>query len=101
MNCVPWFPMACLFMALTATASKQTKREFFKVLQFTTPNEIVESPDRRNIVYVCQQIDSGQEINDYFGWLIDAIKEQRKDAELVLVYCQTETVCKPVSIVCR
>ena len=88
MNCVPWFPMACLFMALTAT-----KREFFKVLEFTTPNEIVESPDRRNIVYVCQQIDSGQEINDYFGWLIDAIKEQGKDAELVLVYCQTVKQC--------
>ena len=41
------------FMALTATASKQTKREIFKVLEFTTPHEIVESPDRRNIVYVC------------------------------------------------
>ena len=93
MNCVPWFPMACLFMALTATASKQTKREIFKVLKFTTPHEIVESPDRKYIVYVCQQIDSGQEINDYFGWLIDAIKEKGKDAERVLVYCQTVKQC--------
>ena len=75
------------FMALTATASKHTKREIFRVLEFTTPHEIVESPDRRNIVYVCQQIDN------YFGWLIDAIKEQRKDAELVLVYCQTVKQC--------
>ena len=69
------------FMALTATASKHTKREIFRVVEFTTPHEIVESPDRRNIVYVCQQMDSGQEINDYFGWLIDAIKEKGKDAE--------------------
>lgn len=81
------------FMALTATASKHTKREIFRVLEFTTPHEIVESPDRRNIVYVCQQIDSGQEINDYFGWLIDAIKEKGKDAEQVLVYCQTVKQC--------
>lgn len=36
---------------------------------------------------------SWQEINDYFGWLIDAIKEKGKDAERVLVYWQTVKQC--------
>ena len=75
--------------------SRERPNEDEKLLNIPGGGEMkgISGSDRRNIVYVCQQIDSGQEINDYFGWLIDAIKEQGKDAELVLVYCQTVKQC--------
>ena len=81
------------FIALTATASKKTKKEIWKVLEFTSPYEVVGSPDRQNIAYVSQHIQSAQEVNDYSGWLVEAVKENGENNERVLIYCQTVKQC--------
>lgn len=86
-------PSGLPFIALTATASKKTKKEIWKVLEFASPYEVVESPDRQNIAYVSQHIDSGQEVNNYFGWLVEAVKENGENTERVLIYCQTVKQC--------
>ena len=86
-------PSGLPFIALTATASKKTKKEIWKVLECASPYEVVESPDRQNIAYVSQHIDSGQEVNNYFGWLVEAVKENGENTERVLIYCQTVKQC--------
>ena len=86
-------PSGVPFIALTATASNKTKNEIWKVLEFTSPYKVVESPDHQNIAYVSQHIDSGQEVNNYFGWLVEAVKENGENTERVLIYCQTVKQC--------
>ncbi len=44
-----------LFMALTATATKRTKRQIFDMLELINPFEVVDNPNRPNICFVVQK----------------------------------------------
>ncbi len=46
------------FMALTATATEQTKQRIFELLEFETPSEIWECPNKANIRYSVQKLDN-------------------------------------------
>lgn len=59
-------PNGLPFLALTAIASKTTKKDIYEVLEFKSPSEVVESPDRRNIVYSTQLMEKGRDETEYF-----------------------------------
>ena len=46
------------FMALTATATTQTKTKIFNLLDMEMPFEVVTSPNRNNICYVVQKMEN-------------------------------------------
>ena len=55
-----FFPTStCLRMvALTATATEQTRKEIFKLLGLKKPSLVLKSPDKPNITYhVCDKLD--------------------------------------------
>ena len=80
-------------IALTATASKRTKQDIFRVLELSSPFEVVKNPLVSNITYSTQLIEKGKEFLDYFKWLIDEVKEKGTNSERVLVYCQSIKQC--------
>ena len=86
-------PSGLPFLALTATASKTTKKDIYEVLEFKSPCEVVESPDRRNIVYSTQLMEKGRDVMDYFWWLLSDIKDKGAKTDRVLIYCQSVKQC--------
>ena len=86
-------PSGLPFLALTTTASKTTKKDIYEVLEFESPCEVVESPDRRNIVYSTQVMEKGRDETDYFLWLIAYIKDRGAKTDRVLIYCQSVKQC--------
>lgn len=78
---------------MTATASKTTKKDIFEVLEFKRPCEVVESPDRSNIVYSTQLMEKGRDVTDYFWWLLSDIKDKGATTDRVLIYCQSVKQC--------
>lgn len=86
-------PSGLPFLALTATTSKTTKKDIFEVLEFKSPCEVVESPDRKNIVYSTHLMEKGRDVTDYFWWLLSDIKDKGATTDRVLIYCQSVKQC--------
>ena len=80
------------FLPLTVTASKTTKKDRYEVLEFKSPCEVVESPDKRNIVYSTQLMEKGRDETDYYLRLISDIKDRGAKTE-VLIYRQSVKQC--------
>ena len=81
------------FMALTATATKRTKRQIFDMLELINPFEVVDNPNRPNICFVVQKMDNSIQIGDHFKFLINDLKEHREKATRTIIYCQTIKQC--------
>ena len=64
------------FIALTATVTKHTKHRIFELLELEKPTEITASPDKSNIRYSVQKLDSSVAIIDNFGPLINELLEK-------------------------
>ena len=43
--------------------------------------EIKESPSKFNVAYVVQYMDKDMELESYFGWLTDELKQSREKTE--------------------
>ena len=80
-------------MALTATAVKKTRDIILKTLGITKPIIITTSPNRANISYAVKFLDKNLPIITYFQWLVNALKEHKKQAKRVIIYCQTINQC--------
>ena len=81
------------FMALTATATKMTKNNIFEQLEFESPVEITESPNKNNISYCVQALDKKLSLADNFRCLIEEIRKKGKDSMRTIIYCQTVKQC--------
>ena len=81
----------CPIMALTATATLQTKMKIFNLLEFKEPFEIVANPDRSNISYVVQKM-SGN-LMSHFQWLVSQLKLKEERTMRTVIYCQTILQC--------
>lgn len=77
-------------MALTATAVKKTRNIILKTLGISKPIIITTSPNRTNISYAVKFLDKNLPIITYFQWLVNALKEHKKQA---ISYCQTINQC--------
>jgi ATP-dependent DNA helicase RecQ len=81
------------FMALTATATEQTKQRIFELLEFETPSEIWECPNKANIRYSVQKLDNSVPIIENFKSVINEIIEKGKNSTRRIIYCQTVKQC--------
>ena len=81
------------FLALTATATKKTKRRIFEMLELDNPFEIVDDPNRPNITFVVQKMDNSIKLADHSLFLIDELKQKRRETTRTIIYCQTIKQC--------
>ena len=83
-------PTATPFIALTATATQNTKEIIFDVLRMSDNCvEICDSPNKLNICYSAQYMDKNVELEQYLHWIIASVQEKGINAERVIIYCQT------------
>ena len=81
------------FMAVTATATRQTKETITSVLRFGKFVEVSESPNKANICYSVQTMDKRNPLIQYFQWIMNELKEKRGGTERTIIYCQTIKQC--------
>lgn len=86
-------PSQTPIMTLTATAVKKTRNVILKTLGITKPIIITTSPNRKNISYAVKLLDKNRPIITYFQWLVNALKEHKKQAKRIIIYCQTINQC--------
>ena len=85
-------------MALTATATEETKETIIDVLRMKDVYEAAESPNQKNITYVVNYMPKDSEVQDYLSWIVEEIKGGKTDK--TTVYCQTIKHCAPLFMVC-
>lgn len=80
-------------MALTATATKQTRNNIIKILGMVDPQIICISPHKPNILYWVAEKGGLQET---FQPLIDKLQTQRINMERVLIFCRRYEECADI-----
>ena len=82
------------FLALTATANQQTKKEIVESLGLVEPVFIEINPDRANIFFSSRRRpDRGEDkIHPILTPLIQELQDQRQNSPLTLVYGNLETI---------
>ena len=80
-------------LAVTATATKDTRDTIIDVLQMKTPFEIYESPEKPNITYVVEGLTPSCNLQQCFQWLADEVKAKGLETERTIIYCQTINQC--------
>lgn len=83
----------CPFIALTATATSDTRAVIFDSLLFENPRTILESPNKENISYVVDYMKKNANLSDYFFWLANELSENGTEATRTIIYCQTIKQC--------
>ena len=79
-------------LALTATASCETKATVIKSLSLRPDLvKIYVSPNRPNIYLFKRKV--SKDLKDTFAWLIDSIKEKKKDTPKTIIYCKSQKDC--------
>ena len=76
----------------TATATLDTKRKIFEVLDLNKEKTftIEKSPERANLVYSFQYIDNDMEIQNIFNEVIsEEVREKAEKCTKTIIYCQT------------
>ena len=62
----------------------------------SNPRVIFESPNRRNVTYSLNYMDKNSELECYFDWLVEDLKEKRESCARTIIYCQTIRQCSLV-----
>ena len=78
-------------IALTATATDDTKATIIDVLRMQSVLDIRDSPNKTNITYCVEYLDNEHSNEDSFGWIAKEIKEGKN--EKTIIYCQTIKQC--------
>ena len=75
----------------TATATLDTKRKIFEVLDLDKEKTftIEKSPERSNLVYSFQYIDNDMEIQNIFNEIISEVREKAEKCTKTIIYSQT------------
>lgn len=77
------------FIALTATATPDTKNTILETLLMESPVEIATSPDKPNVTYSVVYMGKNEETFTYLQWIADEIKDKGVQCDRVIIYCQT------------
>ena len=88
-------PKACGIIILTATATKNTKKQILDTLHLL-PDEVAmveQSPSRPNLCYVKQYLDKNEPLEKQFASLINDLKTLGNRMHRTLIYCQTRKQC--------
>ncbi|XP_068676508.1 ATP-dependent DNA helicase RecQ-like [Montipora foliosa] len=84
------------FIALTATATSDTRVAIFESLLFSDPHMVIDSPNKDNISYVVHYMKKNSSLSDYFRWIADEVIEHGIGATRTIIYCQTIKQCAVV-----
>ena len=84
------------FIALTATATVKTKEQIYELLEFGSPKEIVESPNKFNVRYSVQKLENSLSIVENFRCLINELLNKGKESVRTIIYCQTIKQCSHI-----
>ncbi|KAJ7384012.1 hypothetical protein OS493_024024 [Desmophyllum pertusum] len=76
-------------VALTATATSETRKAIMDVLLMDNPYIIYESPDKSNIAYSVLYMSRDESLPKYFEWLVKELLEHGIDTTRTIIYCQT------------
>uniref|UniRef100_A0A8W8JI68 DNA 3'-5' helicase n=1 Tax=Magallana gigas TaxID=29159 RepID=A0A8W8JI68_MAGGI len=88
--------IACPAHAITATASRASRRKLRKKLALVKFHEIVESPDRENIKLFVESIKMNEKISVTFSWLIDIVMDQAGECPRHIIFCPSIKLCSDV-----
>jgi len=78
-------------MALTATATKETRKVICRSLGMKNPIIVAKSPNKPNIFY--RVISGIKDVEVAFGPLVEEIKTSRTKLERTIVFCRTYDSC--------
>jgi len=80
-------------IALTATATKETRDTIFEILMMNNPKVIRESVNKENVAYTVEYLAKDADLDHYFGWLADELTVKKEQCDRTIVYCQTIKQC--------
>lgn len=75
-------------IALTATATTETRLQIVKTLEMKNPALIVDIPNRQNIAYGVQVITPNPSVT--FGKMVSDLQVQKTSYERTIIYCPTK-----------
>lgn len=70
-------------MALTATATEETKENIIDVLRMKDVYEVSESPNKSNITYIVNYMPNDSKVQDYLSWIVEEIKREKLRKQLL------------------
>ncbi len=86
-------------MALTATATKETRKAICRTLGMVSPAVISELPNRPNIKYAVHA--NPGTLEETFAPLMEEIRHKRTSMDRVIVYCRTYDSCSMIYLYLR
>ncbi|CAC5376271.1 unnamed protein product [Mytilus coruscus] len=81
-------------LALTATATKQSRKEIACYLQMQDYKLVLSSCDRSNIFYFCQE--APYSLTETFTWLISVIQLKGVSTPKTIIYCRNIKACSQI-----
>lgn len=81
-------------LSLTATASPSNRKRILKSLCFRDNHiVIIDSPDRPNIKINVKCVKNNSDISDIFSWVIDELNSRKKNAQRIVIFCESIKDC--------
>ena len=80
-------------MALTVTATSNTKAKIYKLLKLRNLYKVKINPDQGNITYVVQKMVRDLSITEHFTSICEDTKKNRREAMRTIIYCQMIFQC--------
>ena len=74
-------------MALTATATKTSRKEICRVLSMSKPCVVAQSPNKSNIMYIVEK--KLETMEETFAPLVEELKRQRTQMDRVIIFGRT------------
>ena len=84
-------PNGVHLMALTATATKQTREDICRTLGMKNPVVIADSPNKPNIKY--SVVRNPGTLEETFESLIEEVRKNRQLTERTIIFCRTYDSC--------
>ena len=92
-------PETVRIMALTATATKISRREICRTLGMTHPKVVSVSPNKPNIKYIV--IFKPATLEETFAPLVEEVRRMRMSMERVIIFCRTLDDCAMIYLFMR
>lgn len=80
-------------IALTDTATKDTRETFMDVLLMEDPHIVSEKPNKTNIAYFVHYMDEEISLEEHFDWLAEEVVKDKGNSPRTIIYCQTIEQC--------
>ncbi len=80
------------FLALTATATKGTKKDILSLFNLPV-TEIYEHPYRHNIKLLIQNLKDGKNVHEACHWIAKRLRNEKEKCDRIVIYCRSLVDC--------